>query len=393
MTLTAAEEHYYQGRRRDPEFWRRVEDLVKEMTETLNGAVNCDVPQLLSRPFGVLPEELHAEWKRVLLANPVAQTLHDLLDGEIPAAERNYSEGMWMKLPEFERLRSLARMEIWRLRFAVEDRDSAAALEAYSRLEKICAWLEDDGLLIAQLVACRLELDLQLEALAMLATSGLVSEEWLRVQSEKLMAAEERWPDREREVLYFEACFLLDALRVLGHGGRVFPGESTNVVCMDDLKWFLPAAWWRVAGENAEFIRRFERGSFAELSESDGITINWALLRWAQSCRSAEKMLRRRLAGWRVACGLLTAELTKRRTGDYPETLEMPPEPFAEGNLRYFKGIMERPVFVWREDESGESHWERKVTEETSVEVWSVGPDGKEDTEGKYDDVKYYLAH
>ena len=207
-----------------------------------------------------------------------------------------------------------------------------------------------------------------------------------------MTAAEERWPDREREVLYFEACFLLDALRVLGHGGRVFPGESTNVVSMNDLKWFLPAAWWRVAGENAEFIRRFERGSFAELSEPGGITFNWALQELSQSCRSVEKVLRRRLAGWRGARGMLAAELTKRRAGDYPETLEMPPEPFAEGNLRYFKGIVSRPVFVWREDESGESHWEIKVTEERGVEVWSVGPDGKEDTEGKYDDVRYYLV-
>ena len=393
MTLTAAEEHYYQGRRRDPEFWRLVEERVKEMTETLQSSVNCDVSRLLSRPFGVLPEALHTEWKGTLLANPVAKTLHDQLDGEIPAAERNYLEGMWMKIPEFGWLRSLARMEMWRLRFAVEDRDSAMALETYLRLEKICAWLEDDGLLIAQLVACRLETDLQWEALAMLASSGLASEDWLREQSEKLTAAEERWPDREREVLYFEACFLLDALRVLGHGGRVFPGESTNVVCMDDLKWFLPAAWWRVAGENAEFIRRFERGSFAELSEPGGITFNWALQELSQSCRSVEKVLRRRLAGWRGARGMLAAELTKRRAGDYPETLEMPPEPFAEGNLRYFKGIVSRPVFVWRDDESGESFWERKVTEEMGVEVWSVGPDGKEDTEGKHDDVRYYLVH
>ncbi|MBQ4480924.1 MAG: hypothetical protein II943_09825 [Victivallales bacterium] len=392
MTLTAAEELYYQGRRRDPEFWRLVEERVKEMTETLQSSVNCDVSRLLSRPLVVLPETLHTEWKGALLANPAAQTLHDQLDGEIPAAERNYSEGMWMKIPEFEWLRSLARMEMWRLRFAVEDRDSAVALEAYLRLEKICAWLEDDGLLIAQLVACRLEIDLQWEALAMLASSGLASEDWLREQSEKLTAAEERWPDHEREVRYFEACFLLDALRVLGHGGRVFPGESTNVVCMNDLKWFLPAAWWRVAGENAEFIHRFERGSFAELSEPGGITFNWALQEWSQSCRSAEKMLRRRLAGWRVARGMLAAELTKRRAGDYPETLEMPPESFAEGNLRYFKGIVSRPMFVWRDDGSGESFWERNVTEEAGVEVWSVGPDGKEDTEGKYDDVRYYLV-
>ena len=374
----------------------------------------------MSRPFGELPEELHAKWKGALLANPSAQALHEQLTGDIPAAERNYSAGMLMDILELGWLRSLARMEMWRLRFAVEDRDSAAALKAYSHLEKICVWLEDDGLLIAQLVVCHLETNLQLEALAMLASSGVAPAEWLQEQSEKLTAAEEMRPDREKEVLYFEACFLLDALRVLGHGGRVFPGENTNVVCVDDLKWFLPAAWWRIAGENAEFMHRFERGSFADFLEpeelrylgasqdklmADGAPsevagcpmFNWALREWSRSLRSAEKRLRRRRAGWRVARGVLAAELTKRRTGDYPETLEMPPEPFAEGNLRYFKGIVARPVFVWHEDESsgsywGENGWHIKVTEDAGVEVWSVGPDGKEDTEGKHDDVKCYLV-
>jgi hypothetical protein len=323
-----------------------------------------------------------------------------------------------MKIPEFGWLRSLARMEMWRLRFAVEDRDSVTALEAYSRLEKICGWLEDDGLAIAQLVACRLEADLQLEALAMLASSGLAPEEWLRMQAEKLMAAEEAQPDREKMVLYFEACFLLDALRVLGHGGRVFPGEDANVACMNDLKWFLPAAWWRVAQENAEFIHHFERGSFADLLEAGksmylgasqnklmendatpegtgGLVYNWALREWTQSWLSAEKRLKRRLVVWRVARGLLTAELARRNTGDYPETLEMPPEPFAEGNLQYFKGIVARPVYFWREDESGESYWEKRMTEAEGVEVGSVGAEGQEDTEAKddwrKDDVKYYL--
>ncbi|MBO4620027.1 MAG: hypothetical protein J5654_07945 [Victivallales bacterium] len=419
MTLTAAEEHYYQGRRRDPEFWRLVEERLREMAETLSNTMDRNANQLMSRPFGVLPDELHAKWKGALLANSSAQALHEQLTGDIPAAERNYSAGMLMEISELGWLQSLARMEMWLLRFAVDDRDSAAALEAYSRMEKICVWLEDDGLLNAQLVACHLKTELQLEALAMLASSGVAPEKWLQEQSEKLTAAEEMWSDREKEVLYFEACFLLDALRVLGHGGRVFPGESTNVVCVDDLKWFLPTAWWRVAGENAEFIHRFERGSFADLSEpgelrylgalqdklmADGAapevagcpTFNWALWEWSRSLRSAEKRLQRRLAGWRVARGLLAAELTKRRTGDYPETLEMPPEPFAEGNLQYFKGIVSRPVFVWYDDEPGESYWKNgwgiKVTEHAGVEVWSVGPDGKEDTEEKHDDVKYYLV-
>ena len=106
------------------------------------------------------------------------------------------------------------------------------------------------------------------------------------------------------------------------------------------------------------------------------------------------------IASSRVLRSLLMAELHKRQTGVYPDTLEeLPPDPFTDKPLQYRKGDCKviryhcKWLKHWEADDTsgtGEDndetskvrgYWTSEPQEETveAVQIWSVGPNGIDD--------------
>ena len=133
--------------------------------------------------------------------------------------------------------------------------------------------------------------------------------------------------------------------------------------------------------------------------------------------RGGEKK-RHYIASCRVLRGLIAAELQKRRTGTYPDSLDvLPLDPFSSQPLKYRKGVCLVSCYFferWTDETESEiqddddvevsSHWERKTKQENvnAVQIWSVGLDGiddgglnfrKEDgsDEGKKDDIRFII--
>ena len=101
------------------------------------------------------------------------------------------------------------------------------------------------------------------------------------------------------------------------------------------------------------------------------------------------------IASCRVLRGLIAAELQKRRTGTYPDSLDvLPLDPFSGQPLKYRKGVCQVSCYFferWTDETESEiqddddieitPHWERKTKQENvnAVQIWSVGLDGIDD--------------
>ena len=110
--------------------------------------------------------------------------------------------------------------------------------------------------------------------------------------------------------------------------------------------------------------------------------------------RGGEKK-RYHIASCRVLRGLIAAELQKRRTGTYPDSLDaLPLDPFSGQPLKYRKGVCQVSRYFferWTDETESEiqddddveafSHWEYKTKQENvnAVQIWSLGLDGIDD--------------
>jgi hypothetical protein len=117
------------------------------------------------------------------------------------------------------------------------------------------------------------------------------------------------------------------------------------------------------------------------------------------------------IASCRVLRGLIQAEQIKRRTGEYPDSIDgLPQDPFSGQPLKYTKGACEIVEEIYQdkknEEKSGEHDEISYISEPSSkyvpqkrtlqaVQIWSVGPDGVNDggsgrDNGK-DDIRFII--
>ena len=416
MTSAELERQFYDGRPANPEFWKELEVLRKELYDSRD-----ENERTYSwYPFAELPESLHTKWKKNFLENVSRQKLEQMISAPIPPPKRNYADDqllMAMPYPEFADLRELARMEMHHIGFSLEDDDLDAVSGAFNRMDFCREYLWKDHSYIAYLVGIAVT-SFRLQAMEKVLTSALPTEKWLTAQSDELAAIERQAEQLEKHFLYGESVCYLNLFHWLAHysGYSGMMGDYPSGLNYHSLRFLFPQGWWLVANDAKGMAKIIHVYQFSQMPQKRTGYILTDLLLPALSKGTEKKQSI--IASCRVIRGLIQAELHKWRTGAYPDSLEdLPLDPFSGQPLKYRKGTCEVVKEIYQEKAKEEKNGEndelfgasassemfvsQKRTLRT-VQIWSVGPDGIDDggrthkpeygsSEKKKDDIRFII--
>lgn len=324
--------------------------------------------------------------------------------GDIPPPELEFELGgiAGMLVPHLVSYRTFFRLELWRIRFALENGDFDTAFTAYRRLGEATRSLRRETLLFGGLFWLA-GVDSQLIGLQLLLESGKLSEPELARLAGELRRLESAIPEMQFRCLYGKATMGLDFFDLFAEG-IWFERENPPPFPLKTMRFFAPQLWWYSLRGMSQYARCFLVADFNGLPKTAEIDRMSLLIRFSlMADASAGTRFDITLARLRAMRGLIAAEEYKRTHGDYPDVMpDLPLDPFSGKPLLYRKGLCSCLVTqVNRENYRcsiycNEEHWVTKTevtdTEIPAIQVWSVGPDrvdsgGDIDRSGGADDV------
>lgn len=366
-------ELYYQGRKPDAAFWKRVLDFRFDFA-----------PDYVSAPNVELSPAKFAELKKVLESSSKLCELETMFDTEPPAFERDFQRGGFtgIRLPEYNHLRQLVRCEAWRVRFAIADRNAAAALAALNRMVKIRDYLaRDPEMAIPSLVMIFVE-DLRLDSLERLLSAELLSDPELTRQRKLLSEHRKQMAGIHARAVYGEAVVAMDFCDLFVYG-RESDDKDDLIPAFYGYRWLFPAGWYVLTGIRDCYAVNYRVSDFTRIPYK---------IKNVREDSTAHYIAGHMLLCSRIVIGnrfhsltarylametLIGIELEKRRTGKYPEKLDDPPlDPFGHP-LLYKHGRVPFIPVVW-DEESRMGKPTAPVTVD-GIAVWSRGADRVDD--------------
>lgn len=390
MTEAELGRQFYDGRKANPDFWRDMEKVLKEYQKTL--AEN--EWEFEWRPYAMLPDDLYAKRKRAFLASKERILLESMVEAELEPPERKYAEDVLLVAtsnPELSMLEKMSRMERWHILYAIDSGDFEAAAKAIARMDNICDFLQKDHYYISYVVWMRIG-NIRMEALNKILESGIPTEKWLEEQLLILTELEAKVRLMEKQVLYGEAVCMLNSLHWLAHHA----GNDTERPSLRyySLRFYFPQGWCLAANNFKGVEKIFRVDEFAQFP--DKATGYPCIVMICPDFYRASRKILGFTASCRILRGLVEVELLKRRTGNYPETMDnLPIDPFSGQPLKYRKGPCKINVHIYQkvrqdedmpddegiDDQDMEDSYEFIKEERTveAVQIWSIGPDGIDD--------------
>ena len=382
------EEKYKQSGRLDQAFW---DELIRQKVEFSELCQQYDgISSIEGYSNAVLPPEIYGQWKEAFAKSPELLRSEAMLDEPLPLPERDYgfnSDDQFSSV--LSKCRAMARLELWRVRFALEAKDILSAQQALQRIDNISDFLQKDYSMLGGFTCLAIE-STRVLALEQILGSGLATEQWLHEQDILLQEKENRIPAFQQ---------------------RMIPGEASRMTNLIDIylsntsrSLFLtfPEAWLFLGREGAALARSYCISNFSDFPERPSGVFAGML---SGSMRlTGEKIIPSFIATLRISRGMIAAELARKQTGRYPEVLDdLPIDPFSGKPLKYAVGEVEisearfqpnenpSPIGITPElqkqlgltdEQAAEFSRPRKYVFETewrtvdAVQIWSVGPDG-----------------
>ncbi|NLT47168.1 MAG: hypothetical protein GXX92_02025, partial [Clostridiales bacterium] len=393
MTAVELGRQFYDGRRANPVFWQEMEKIFEEYDKT-----HENKEWMFDRhPYAILPDDIYAKRKKAFLTSKERILLENMVEAALQPPERKYAEDFMiaaMLLPETSMLKKMSNLERRHILYAIDSGDFETAAKAITRMDNICDFLQKDHFYISYLVWMTIG-NIRLEALNKILEAGIPPEKWLEEQLQILTEMEAKVRQMEKQVLYGEAVSLFNTLHWLAHyAGYAGNDMKKTSLYFHSLRFFFPQGWWQAASNGKGLAQIFHVSEFAQLPDK---ATGYPCI--VMACAGYHQT-NRRILGFTASCrilrGLIEAELLKRSTGDYPETMNnLLIDPFSGQLLKYRKEPCQIIVHVYqkvRKDEEMPSaegmddiHTEDSyefVAEKCTVEavqIWSVGPDGIDD--------------
>jgi len=260
MTPETLRRAYFDGRRTDAEFREKTD---REMSKTFWG--NDIIDRLkFADPFSAGQSEA-AEVRRAFAAIPGLSMLEKAFDAPVPADPGVFAPGKPLAdtmPPPAAHLR-FAQLQGWRVRFAAEDGDAAAARAALRRMANLRRMYSHERLLISALLLIRIE-ELRLRAIVRFLDAGLATEEERAAFRRELTALAADVPDFQRRTMQGEMIFALDTARDIVRG-TVRNGHKRLAPDLTPVRLVFPPLW-RIAALNfAELARLGKSAVFSGL--------------------------------------------------------------------------------------------------------------------------------
>ena len=386
------EEQYKAGGQIDQNFWNELTNLNVNFS-ALNKQYD-GIDAVVGFPNAVLPPDVYGQWRKAFEESPELLRGEAMLDEPPPLPERHFVyDTPEMKMKTLSKCRTMARLELWRVRLALESKDILSAQKALLRFDNVSLPLQYDYSLITGLVWIAIE-NMRASVLSKILGSGLADEQWLREQDALLQEKENCIASVHERMIKGEAAYMLSIFDILlAHTGR---SEFLTI----------PEAWLFLGREGAALVRSYCISDFSDYPEKPAGILAGML---SPSLRIVgTKKIPELIATLRISRSMIAAELARKRNGRYPDSLDdLPTDPFSGQPLKYAitKVEISEEQFQPNEDPTpfsitpeaqrqlgmtdeqlAEFARPRKYTFRTerrtvdAVQIWSVGKNGIDDS-------------
>ena len=406
MTGTEVEKLYYGGETPEPDYWKKLKAASDRYDEEHKKHISFDDDSCYLHPDAILPLKLYERHRNAFFASLKEACLDELLASPLPPYQRDYSNNYIAGITSHDLYLcdSLAMVEESRCRYAIDDGDFNAAAKSLGIVDTLMDYLYKDPFELGE-VYLRKTAMRRNNMLARIISSHLETpREWLEEQAVLLLRWEETMmrSEKEKNLVFCEAVAGLNMLHCLAESdfGSMESWNPETEACLkySSIRFFFPQAWWLAAKSAKDYARAMKASRLDQLPKETTGSVFVDMI--ASNLGSMIKARKHFIASSRVLRSLLMAELHKRQTGVYPDTLEeLPPDPFTDKPLQYRKGDCKviryhcKWLKHWEADDTsgtGEDndetskvrgYWTSEPQEETveAVQIWSVGPNGIDD--------------
>ena len=376
VTAQGLKELYFQDRKPDAAFWQKVTKLNEPVYR---------MPWVACPESEFTPAEF-AACKRRFDNYAELRELEKLFSAAPPAYDRKLAAGcLFMEMmPDLRMLRNFCLYELWRTRFALADKDPAAALAAVKRMKFCRDYLARDPVLISALVLTAVEKH-RLDALELLLSSGLLTEEQLLEMRKELAACREEMKKIHLHAVYGEAVGSMDVCHLFACGGTVRErGAERAIPGLYAWRWAFPAMWHVFTCSRDVLAQAYKTEDFFHLPYREERAVSHFFPRiMLAGLRAGGRRFHALTDRYLAMETLIGVELERRRTGKYPDALKNLPEDSFGEPLLYRKGKL---PFIRRWWDAEKKQIEAKKVMVDIVAVWSKGPNRKDDR-GLYEKV------
>ncbi len=400
------DELYRRSGRIDQSFWDELIGIKVEFPE-LNKKYD-GIDAIVGFPNTVLPPEINEQWKAAFAESPGLKRREEMLNEPPPMPERelgfNYDKAYSDVISE---CRTMARLELWSVRLALEANDILSAQKALQRMDNIASSFLNDYGFVSGLVWGVIE-STRANALSQIIASGLSDEKWLRGQAELMLEKERHIP-------------LIHKQMIIGHASCMIEAIDNMESSIRGQFLFCPDSFTLLYREGAALARCHLINDFSDFPQKP----NGILARMlTDSLRNTgTHFMPKTLAAFRISRGMVMAELARRKDGRWPDAMDdLPEDPFSHKPLKYTVGKYEMPEEHFQpndnpepfdispelqkqlsmtDEQAAEFTRPRKYTFKTerrtvdAVQIWSIGLNGVDDggerlPNGK-DDIRFII--
>ena len=360
---------YYGNRKPDPEFWKKA-DKLKSMSDDLSFLFVPD-------PILVEPDrETAKKWQQKLSAEKYFKSWDSLLSSPLPLRQQHITKGNMLTNFRFgSQLRRVAILEYWRLRFAIDIRDTAAIVDALEKMHYCSESLTDDMWEPAAVTMMAVE-TYRIKALERAIAGDLLSDGQLLRQKTQLARLKKHLPEIRKNMLYAEAVLAFDWIAPAYEKVQNYRFLFPEVALLWNKNQIHTAQSFINAYQNKKYgIPRDSTGILASCIHPDFENFDIRMKMLKSLSLAMEK--------------IIDLHLYKRRKGtypDYPETL--PTDPFTGKEMIYYKGILRLPRILVSQKSSKRTEFVPMPV----VAVLSCGKNKTDDTGKEYsDDIGIFI--
>ena len=172
------------------------------------------------------PEDKVTAWQKFFSASENHAEIDRMISRPLPGHERNIKKGnlCGVMLPDYQRLRAMARWQFWRIRAALEKNDKAAILAALKRLDNLSVYFAHEPCQLGLLVKLKID-EIKIQALELVLGAKLLNEAELIELKNSCRRVRETLPEIEYEALWGEIMLTADTLYAFINGWE-FDGKQ-----------------------------------------------------------------------------------------------------------------------------------------------------------------------
>ena len=304
---------YYKNGPCDPDFWRKFQKHLLEFKKET--ALRKQEVFMKTSPGDIEKKDLES-WKRSLENSSPLRKLEENFPATLPPPPREYQKYYLraISLDEIFLLHDFCRIQVWRIKFAIQNNDMKTALEALERINQSIDLLEKDHVSITHGHIHKLLIEKK-NALELLLESGKMPQHELEHQLNILSGKIKNLASVERFALAGETVDEIEFREGFWQGGIQI--TAAPLPAIKNFRWFVPQLWYIFRHSSNIFIREWQKNSFSEINNQ----IPSAQYLFAERCAYWKKIPRRYTElkkQYLQLEALLQSEKHKRNNGTYP---------------------------------------------------------------------------